>query len=395
MTRLRETYPSHRLSRSRWGTAVVFALLGVVQGTLASRIPALKTHAGLTDSLLGLALLGIPLGSILAVQVTGRWIGRRGSSPVTNVGVIIMCAAVVPPAFAPGFVTLLVALVMVGIGIGLTDTAMNAHAVTVEKGYERPIMSSFHGFVSLGNLVGALAGLVAARAGVPPQIQFPVVGVAALVAGLLTRTALLPGSADAHLADPSSPSSSGPQARWSGTLVLLAGIALLSWMTEHAIGDWSAVYFRDHLKASGSVATYGYASFATCMVITRFLADWLTARLGARWVLRLGGLVAGIGLAAGLVSDSLVGATIGCGLIGIGMAGIVPIVFTAAGNLPGVPSGSAVSKVAGVAFTGSLIGPPLIGLTADLTSLRTALFLVVAAALVIGTVGPAAVRRSD
>ena len=77
------------------------------------------------------------------------------------------------------------------------------------------------------------------------------------------------------------------------------------------------------------------------------------------------------------------------------MAGIVPIVFTAAGNLPGISAGSAVSKVAGVAFAGSLIGPPLIGLTADLTSLRTGLFLVAAAALVIGLAGPAAVRRSD
>ena len=165
-------------------------------------------------------------------------------------------------------------------------------------------------------------------------------------------------------------------------------------MTEHAIGDWSAVYFRDHLNASGSVATYGYASFATCMVVTRFLADWLTARLGPAWMLRGGGFVAGIGLGAGLVSDSLIGATIGCGLVGIGMAGIVPIVFTAAGNLPGISAGSAVSKVAGVAFAGSLIGPPLIGLTADLTSLRTGLFLVAAAALVIGLAGPAAVRRS-
>ena len=395
MTQLRETYPPQRLSRARLGTAVIFVLLGSMQGTLASRMPALKTNAGLDDGLLGLALLGIPLGSILAVQVTGRWIGRRGSSPVTNVGVIFMCAAVVTPAFAPGFVTLLAALIMVGIGIGLTDTAMNTHAVTVEKGYRRPIMSSFHGFASLGNLLGALGGLVAAYAGVPPQIQFPVVGGVGLAAGLLVRPALLPGTADAQVVDVTSSARSRHRDPWSGTLVLLAGIALLAWMTEHAIGDWSAVYFRDHLNASGSVATYGYASFATCMVVTRFLADRLTARLGPAWMLRCGGLVAGIGLGAGLVSDSLIGATIGCGLVGIGMAGIVPIVFTAAGNLPGISAGSAVSKVAGVAFAGSLIGPPLIGLTADLTSLRTGLFLVAAAALVIGLAGPAAVRRSD
>ena len=374
---------------------MIFVLLGSMQGTLASRMPALKTNAGLDDGLLGLALLGIPLGSILAVQVTGRWIGRRGSSPVTNVGVIFMCAAVVTPAFAPGFVTLLAALTMVGIGIGLTDTAMNTHAVTVEKGYRRPIMSSFHGFASLGNLLGALGGLVAAYAGVPPRFDSRWSGALGWRPACWSALLCCPVPPMPRWLIVTSSARSRPRDPWSGTLVLLAGIALLAWMTEHAIGDWSAVYFRDHLNASGSVATYGYASFATCMVVTRFLADRLTARLGPAWMLRCGGLVAGIGLGAGLISDSLIGATIGCGLVGIGMAGIVPIVFTAAGNLPGISAGSAVSKVAGVAFAGSLIGPPLIGLTADLTSLRTGLFLVAAAALVIGLAGPAAVRRSD
>jgi MFS family permease len=388
---LSATYSTRLLLRSRCGTAVVFVLLGVMQGTLASRMPALKDSSGLTDGLLGLALLGIPIGSILAVQVTGRWIARRGSSPVTNVSVVVMCTTMVLPAFAPGFVTLLIALILVGIGIGLTDTAMNAHAVTVEKGFRRPIMSSFHGFASLGALLGALCGLIAAHAQVGPQWHFAIIGAVTLGIGLGIRTTLLPGAADAHPVDETTPPRSH-RTPWTGTLVLLAGIALLAWMTEHAIADWSAVYFRDHLQASGSVATYGYAAFALFMVITRFLADRATATLGPRLVLRLGGLTAGLGLAAGLASDSVIGSTIGCALVGVGMAGIVPIVFTAAGNQPGTTAASAVSKVAGVAFTGSLIGPPLIGLIAELTSLRTALFVVAAAAVVIGAVGPRAVR---
>ena len=227
----------------------------------------------------------------------------------------------------------------------------------------------------------------------PPQIQFPVVGGVGLAAGLVVRAALLPGTADAQVVDVTSSARSRHRDPWSGRLALLAVIALLAWMTEHAIGDWSAVYFRDHLDASGSVATYGYAAFATCMVVTRFLADWLTARLGPQWMLRCGGIRGRDRSGRGVGLRLLIGATIGCGLVGIGMAGIVPIVFTAAGNLPGISAGSAVSKVAGVAFVGSLIGPPLIGLTA--TDLRMALFLVAAAALVIGLAGPTAVRRSD
>jgi MFS family permease len=163
-------------------------------------------------------------------------------------------------------------------------------------------------------------------------------------------------------------------------------------MTEHAIADWSAVYLRDQLAAPGDVATYGYAVFAAFMVVTRFVSDRMVARLGPRRVLRWGGLIAGGGLAVGLLTATVAGTVVGCGLVGIGMAGVVPIVFTAAGSSPGISASYAVSRVAGVAFAGSLVGPPLIGFTAGLTSLRTALLLVAVAAVLIGLVGPRAVR---
>ncbi|MGI3782785.1 MAG: MFS transporter, partial [Janthinobacterium lividum] len=370
--------------------------------TLASRMPALKAHAGLSDGLLGLALLGVPLGSILAVQVTGRWMARRGSAPVTVIGAVIMCATVVAPAYATSFALLAGALVLLGVGIGLTDTAMNAHAVLVEKGHARPIMASFHAFASLGNLVGAVLGAGAARLALLPQVQFPVVAAAALVVTLVVGRGLLPGRDDradaspVEVVDPEGVSAPQrvrrPGAAWSGTLVLLAVVALLAWMSEHAVADWSAVYLRDGLGAPASLATYGYALFAAAMVLTRFLSDRVVARFGPRRVLRWGGLLAGAGLAVGLATGTVVGGVVGFGLVGIGMAGVVPVVFTAAGNQPGISAGHAVSKVAGVAFTGSLVGPPLIGLVADLLSLRAALLVVAVGAVLIGVLGPVALR---
>jgi MFS family permease len=381
-----------RLTGARRATVIVFLLLGVVQGSLASRMPALKVHAGLSDSLLGLALLGIPAGSILAAQITGPWMARRGSSSVMVAGGALMCVALVTPAYAPTFPTFLAAMIIVGFGIGLTDTAMNAHAVAVETGYARPIMSSFHAFVSLGNLVGAAIGAAAAGLLIAPQVQFPVVTGLTLVAGVAIRGALLPATADVSSPGPLDAGRPARATRWTLTLVLLAGVALLAWMTEHAIADWSAVYLRDQLAAPSDVATYGYGVFAAFMVVTRFVSDRMVARLGAQRALRWGGLLAGGGLAVGLLTATVAGTVVGCGLVGIGMAGVVPIVFTAAGNSPGTSAGHAVSKVAGVAFAGSLVGPPLIGFTAGLTSLRTALFLVAAAAILIGLVGPRAVR---
>jgi MFS family permease len=162
--------------------------------------------------------------------------------------------------------------------------------------------------------------------------------------------------------------------------------------TEYAIADWSAVYLRDQLAAPGDVATYGYGVFAAFMVVTRFVSDRMVARRGPRRVLRWGGLIAGGGLAVGLLTATVAGTIVGCGLVGIGMAGVVPIVFTAAGNSRAISASYAVSRVAGVAFAGSLVGPPLIGFTAGLTSLRTALLLVAAAAVLIGLAGPRAVR---
>jgi MFS family permease len=381
-----------RLTRARRATTVAFVLLGVVQGSLASRMPALKVHAGLSDSLLGLALLGIPAGSILAAQVTGPWMARRGSSPVIVAGGALMCVALVAPAYAPNFPTFLGAMTLLGFGIGLTDTAMNAHAVVVESAYARPIMSSFHAFVSLGNLLGATIGAAAAWVLIAPQLQFPVVTGLALVVGVLSRGALLPATAEVSSSEPLEAGRPPRGTGWTRTLVLLAGVALLAWMTEHAIADWSAVYLRDQLSAPGDVATYGYVVFTALMVMTRFVSDRTVARFGTRHVLRWGGFIAGGGLAVGLTTATVAGTVVGCGLVGIGMAGVVPIVFTAAGNSPGVSASYAVSKVAGVAFAGSLLGPPLIGFTAALTSLRTALFLVAAAALLIGLLGPRAVR---
>jgi MFS family permease len=388
----RPVYSADRLARSRVATAVIFVLLGLAVGVLAARMPAIKSHAGLSNGMLGLALLGMPIGSIASIQVTGRSIARWGSSPLTSLGVVVMCVAVVAPPFATGFPTLLMSLMLFGIGVGFTDTAMNAHAVTVEQGYRRPIMSSFHGFASLGQLVGAVGGALTAHLGISPKIYFVTAGVAALVVGLVVRTWLLPGAADTH--NPHEHESGDHRAPWSRTLVLLAAVAFLSLLAELAVADWSAVYLRDNLATAASVATYGYALFALAMVCTRFFADRVIARLGPARVLGFGGLAAGLALAVGLVTDDVVGVVIAWGVVGIGMAGVVPIVFTTTGNLRGVPAGGALSKVVGVGHTGSLIGPPLIGLTAEATTLKTALFLIAAACLTIGIIGPMAARRA-
>jgi hypothetical protein len=166
---------------------------------------------------------------------------------------------------------------------------------------------------------------------------------------------LLPAEADAHPVDDGYAGSH--RTPWTRTLVLLATIAFLAMLAELAVADWSAVYLRDSLGSSASVAAFGYACFSLTMVVTRFLADRITASLGYASMLRWGGLAAGTALAIGLATNTVIGAVMGWSIVGIGMAAIVPIVFTLTGNLPGVPTGAALSKVVGSATRG-MIGRP-------------------------------------
>ena len=368
----------------------MFVVLGVVIGTLAGRMPDLKAQADLTDGALGIALVGVPVGSLLAIQLTARVISAFGSGPVTRCGSVVMGLAVLLLPLAHGLVGLLGALLVLGAGVGLTDTAMNAQAVTVERGLGRRIMSSMHACASLGMLLGALGATLAVRLGWGIGVHVLVVAVVGVAAAAVAGLGLLPGAADAH-SGPTGTADGKRRHPWTATLVLLSATALLAWLTEHAMADWSAVYLRDGLGSGPVVATVGYAAFTVAMVAMRLLGDAVTTHLGAARVLRLGGLVVGAGLGGGLLSDTVAGTIAGFGLVGIGMAVVVPITFTEAGNLPDVPPARAVSRLAGTAYTGSLLGPPLVGWVAEATSLRTALLLLAAGCVAIGIASPRAV----
>jgi fucose permease len=165
-------------------------------------------------------------------------------------------------------------------------------------------------------------------------------------------------------------------------------------MTEWAIGNWSAVHLQDDLGASSSFAAYGYGAFTLMMVAARFLGDGVIRRLGPLMLLRAGGLLVAAALLIGLIARNPLVFVIACGAVGIGMAAVVPVIFTTAGSIPGAPSASAVGKVIGVGYTGSMVGPPVIGLFAGLTSLTTALYLIAASGAVIAIAGPVAVRSA-
>jgi predicted MFS family arabinose efflux permease len=388
------------LRAARRGVTAVFFVHGAGYASWLPRIPLIKHDLGLSDGQLGITLLGPPVGVVIGVRMASWATARWGSRPVTRLASLVVCAALVPIGAAWNMAALAAALVLAGASLGLMDVGMNAQGVAVERGYRRPLLSGLHGAYSVGALCGALTGSAAARFGVRPLIQLAVVaGVLGCVVLAASRR-LLPAGAEPEREETAGGAGEGGRrpVGHGGAVLLLGLIGLCSFVGEGAVGDWSAVYLRDSLAASAGAAGLGYAGCAVAMAVGRLAGDRLVGRFGPVAVLRAGSLVAAGGLAMGLLARSEPVAVVGFTLFGAGVAPVAPITFSAAGNLPGVPSSTAISRVTGIGYLGFLGGPPLIGMVADHASLGWALAIPAGLAglivLMAGTAAPAASGRA-
>jgi predicted MFS family arabinose efflux permease len=359
-----------------------FAVLGVAYGVWLSRIPAIKQHLHLSDSLLGLALLAAPAGLVIAVPLAGRIVHKTGSRlPVLAAG---SCVALAPilMGVAANVAALMASLFAFGFAGGILDVGMNAQAVHVERGCGRPLMSSFHACFSFGGLAGALLGGVFAWAGVGPALNFAAVGITLALTALLAGRWLLrdrPGADDR----PQTAASGQPRPRMTMLLLVLALLAICSLLGEGAAEGWSAVYLRDNLHTAAAFAALGYAGFSVAMAFGRLSGDRLAAWLGPAAVLRCCGLLAAAGLATALLSRSPGGAIAGFTLFGAGLSCTFPLMLSAAGNADPLQPAHGIARVAGLGYIGMLGGPVLIGTLAGRLGLAMALAVPVLLALVV------------
>ncbi|WP_433326068.1 MFS transporter [Spirillospora sp. CA-294931] len=353
------------LSRARGAVTLAFLVHGMLSAAWVARIPQIKERLELSDGELGLALLGAPVGLAVAVRLAGRTVGSRGSRATTIGAGVASALSLVPLGLAWNLPILVVSLAALGASLGLMDVAMNAQGVALEREYGRPLLSGLHGFYSIGTLVAALAGAAAAHLHVPVAAHFGVAAVVMVSLLLACRHRLLDPSVDAA-PRPVDAVDRGPAVkagRW--TLVLLGVICLCSFVGEGAMADWSAVYLRETLDTGPGVAGLGYAGCAIAMAAGRLAGDRVVARFGAVRVLRVGSMIAGLGLALGLLAEHPAAAVAGFTLFGLGAAPVAPVTFSAAGNLPGVPAANGISRVTGVGYLGLLAGPPVIGFVAQ------------------------------
>ena len=342
-----------------------FFVLGVATATWAARLPAIKSALHLSDGRLGLALFAVPAGAVLTLPFSGRIADRFGATRVTRIAGAACPAALIPIGLGPqtgDLAVLVAALALYGAIAGLLDVSMNACGAKLELAYGRPILSSLHAGYSIAGLAGAGIGGLSAALGVAPLPTFAATAVVLIAGGLVAGPR--PGDAP-----PRSPSQI--------TLVIwvLGVLALFGQVGEGAAGDWSAVYLHVNLGTSAGVAAAGLASFSVTMAAGRMVGDRLAARFGSVRLVRVSGLLAGLGLAAGLLIGTPAAGIAGFALLGAGLAGIFPQIVSSAVRLDPSRAGRNIGRIAAVAYSGLLGGPVVIGAAASGVGLRDALFI--------------------
>jgi MFS family permease len=383
-----------RLARSRVAILAYFLVLGVATATWSARLPAIKEALHLSDGRLGLALFAVPAGSVLTLPLSGRIADRFGAVRVLRIAGVLVPVALVPIGLGPqlrNLPALIAALVLYGAMAGLLDVSMNACAARLELGYDRPIMSSMHAGFSVAGLAGAGIGGISAWLGISPLPTFAAAGAALVVLGLLAGPRVTIPPVAARAPQPDDPPLRSLR-QISMVIWVLGALALCGQVGEGSAGDWSAVYLHVNLGSSAGVAAAGLAAFSVTMAAGRLAGDRLAARFGPVPLVRASGLLAGLGMAAGLLIGGPVAAIAGFALLGAGLAGIFPQIVTAAARLDPMHAGRNIGRIAAVAYSGLLTGPVAIGAIASGVGLRDALLVPAALALLVAAA--AGVMRS-
>jgi MFS family permease len=360
------------MRRSRVAVSTLFFVNGAIFAGWVTRVPDVRDRVAADEGALGLALLAVAVGSMLSMPAVGAACERRDSRAIAGATALACCVSGPLPAFAQDVVQLALALLAVGATFGALDVAMNVQAIALERAYRRPIMSSFHGWFSVGGLAGALGGGLVAGLGVDARVHLAVGAVvaAACVAGASRELWPAPARARSRAAP-------GRRARATPVLLVCGAIAFCAALGEGAMADWSALYMTDALGAGAGVAALAYAAFAGAMAVGRLGGEPVIAALGPAGTLQIGCGAMALALGAGLAVEDPGVAIAAFAIAGLGVACVFPVVLSTAGGVEDGRGGPAVAFVSTIGYSGFLAGPPLIGAIADRTALSWGLGVVV------------------
>lgn len=361
---------SPSLIKAKRATQLIFLVCGLGMASWAPMVPYAKDRLGLHEAQLGLLLLFLGAGALVMMPVAGALAGRFGSRAVIIGASAVMSLSLPLLLIISAPVVMAIALFMFGSGVGAVDVAMNAHGVQVQNLYGRPIMSSLHGLFSVGGLIGPLGLGFLIKLGLDPV--YAATGVAALLlfivfsqySKLFDRTTEREAIAQFSGAE-NDEGRLRVRFQWLRPGVLFLGaLCFAAFLSEGAMLDWSAVFLRDIKGLAPEFAGAGYAAFSVAMATMRLLGDGLVERLNSKAVVVGGSLVAAAGLLIAVYSPWIPLVLTGFVLLGIGAANIVPVFFSDAGRLKGVPPTVAIPTITTIGYAGQLAGPALLGFIA-------------------------------
>lgn len=358
---------------TRLATRLSFLVAGFVMAAWAPLIPFAKARTGVDDAQLGVLLLCLGIGSLIAMPLAGFISARTGAKPMILLGGfgLVLLLPVLAVVSAP--VALGAAVLVFGASLGTIDVAMNVHSVEVEKNSKTPLMSGFHAMFSLGGFAGSGGMTLLLSRGVPPLTAALVAAGLAVVALLIAWPRLL------RAAGGQPPAFALPR----GIVLLLAGLTAVIFLVEGAMLDWGALLLVDRGISTVEQAGLGYMMFSVAMTIGRLTGDRTVAALGPFRMLIIGGAVTVAGFALVQLLDWRPGVMAGFVLIGLGAANLVPVLFSATGRQKVMPAGMAIAAVTTTGYAGILAGPALIGFVAHATSLPAAFWMLAALVLLL------------
>lgn len=354
------------LNRIRFAVGMFYFGMGLSFATWASRIPDIKAALNLTEGDLGSILFALPMGQLIVMPFSGKMVTKFGSHRVLIFALIMYVLSLANLGLATTGLQLSVGLFLFGLFGNLANIAVNTQGVYTEVLFKKTIMSSFHGMWSFAGFTGALVGLAMLALNLTPLHHFLIVGVVVLLMIAFNFQFLIRAKEKIKHNTEKKKIFVKPD---SG-LIWLGVIGFCSMASEGVMFDWSGVYFKDIVQAPGPLVVLGYTSFMIMMASGRFLGDGLINKFGRERVMQISGVMISAGLFTAVFLPYIIPCTIAFMAVGLGVATIVPTVYSMAGKNPTVPAGEALTIVSSVSFLGFLMGPPVIGHIAQNFGLR-------------------------
>lgn len=338
--------------------------MGLCFSSWASRIPTIKADLQLSDGELGTILFALPVGQLTMMFFSGKLVTRFGSDRILSFSVLLYAFSLTIIGLAQNAWQLALGLVCFGIFGNLTNISINTQGIYTEGLFRRAIMSSFHGMWSLAGFTGALVGLGMLALKITTYMHFVIVAFVVLALVGINFKYLIKAKEKVH------PEKKKTFRKPDKSLILLGVIGFCTMASEGIMFDWSGVYFKDIVKAPGSLIVIGYTSFMIMMASGRFFGDRLINKFGRKTVMQISGVMISFGLYMAVIFPYIIPCTIAFMIVGLGVSTVIPTLYSIAGKHPTIPTGEALTAVSSVSFLGFLIGPPVIGHISELFGLQ-------------------------